>query len=453
MPLVRPFSLEALHRSLSDLGVADGDCLCVAFSGGLDSTVLLYALAQLRDRGAAFELRALHIDHQLHPNSRAWRAHCESAAASLATPIAAFAVEVRVSDQGVEAAARRARYDALREQVRPGEALLTAHHADDQLESVLMALVRGAGVAGLSGVRAEQAFGRGRLVRPLLGFTRSDLEVWARARGLAWLDDPSNQNTDLDRNFLRAHVAPLLRSRWPDAARASARSAAHLNEARAVLEALGRADLENVAQNVDPKVGEPARLDVERLLALEPARRRNVLRQWMRSRGAHAPSTRKLLAIERDLLTARVDRTPCVQWDDVVLRRHRGLLYLERRSPAAPSGSISWDARTVLELPGDSGLLTLRADPAGSIDARKLGGTLTVRFRVGGERLRPAGELHRRSLKKMLQAAGVPPWKRARVPLVYAGDRLAAVGDLWVADEFAARTSDAAARIVWEKRK
>jgi tRNA(Ile)-lysidine synthase len=443
MRLVQPFSLHALRRSLASLDVAEDASLCVAFSGGLDSTVLLHALTQLRQEGAAFRLRAVHVDHQIHESSRAWRAHCEAVAAALGAAFEAVSVDVHPQDDGLEAAARRARYDVLRERLAHGEALLTAHHADDQLESVLLALVRGAGVAGLSGVRPAQAFGRGRLLRPLLTFTRADLEGWARLQGLAWIEDPSNENLDLDRNFLRARVAPLLRERWSGAARGAARSAAHLEEARVVLEAAGRDDFERTA--VD------GRLDVERLLRLDAARRRNLLRTWMRMCGVKTPSTRKLLAIERDLLTAGADRTPCVSWDEVELRRHRGVLYLERRLAARPDADVSWDARQALQLPGDLGFLSLRADPAGPIDARKLGRELSVRFRAGGERLRPAGELHRRSLKKMLQAAGVPPWKRERLPLVYAGERLAAVGDLWVADEFAAQTTEHAARIVWER--
>jgi tRNA(Ile)-lysidine synthase len=443
MRLVQSFSLEALHRALMSLDVDEGARLCVAYSGGLDSTVLLHALSQLRPQGRPLHLRAVHVDHQLHASSHAWRSHCEAAAAALGAPFEAVTLSVRPGDEGLEAAARHARYDALRERLARGEVLLTAHHADDQLESVLMALVRGAGVAGLSGVRAAQPFGPGRLVRPLLAFTRADLEAWARSQHLAWIDDPSNENLELDRNFLRASVAPLLRARWPGAARAAARSAAHIDEARVLLEGMGRDDLARIA--VD------GRLDVEQLTTLAAARRRNVLRTWMRLNGVKAPSTRKLLAIERDLLTAGSDRTPCVSWDDVELRRHRGVLYLERRLQAAPQGDVPWDGQQALALPAGLGVLTLRADPEGPIDALKLGRDLSVRFRTGGERLRRSGELHRRSLKKMLQAAGVPPWRRERLPLVYAGEQLAAVGDLWVADEFAARARDHAARIVWEK--
>ena len=377
--------------------------------------------------------------------STAWRAHCDATAAQLGVAFTAVAVQVDASSgEGLEAAARRARYDALRGLLRPEEVLVTAHHADDQLETVLLALMRGAGLAGMSGTAARQSFGPGCLVRPLLAFARADLETWARREGLGWIEDPSNANTDLDRNFIRARVAPALAERWPAAARSAARSSRHLGEAAEALEALAQADLEGLI------VGE--QLDVAGLLALDPARRRNALRHWIRRRGARSPSTRKLAAIEQDLLTAGPDRTPLVDWDDVRLRRYRGRLYLDRR-PAehqAGGGSILWDARAPLELPAGLGRLELRQDPAGGISALLLAQTLVVRFRGGGETIRPLGDVHQRSLKKMLQAAGVPPWRRSRLPLIYSDDRLVAVGDLWIAGEFAASGGDAV-RIVWER--
>lgn len=439
-----PFSPDALWSALRALGVADGAALCVALSGGLDSTVLLHALARIAREQPHLKLRAVHVDHQLQTDSARWRAHCEAAAAALGAPLTSICVRIDAGEEGLEAAARRARYDALRALLAPGEALLTAHHADDQLETVLLALLRGAGVTGLSGVIADQPFGRGRLLRPLLGFTREALETWARAAGLVWVEDPSNENTALDRNFLRRRVAPLLRERWPAAARSATRSAAHLHEAGRLLAELAHADLARVAAEEC--------IDVAQLAALDPPRRRNALRCWIRERGARAPSTRRLLAVERELLTARADRTPCVQWDDVELRRYRGRLYLDRRRRGAqPLGAVAWQTSSTLELPAGLGRLRLHADQAGGLSAAKLAPTLTVRFRRGGEQLRIAGEPHRRRLKKMLQAAGVPPWRRDRLPLIYSGDRLVAVGDLWVADEFAARDGEHAVRIAWER--
>lgn len=440
------FSVEALSSQLRSLGIADDARLCLAFSGGLDSMVLLHSLARIRRERGRAGLRAIHIDHQLHSSSARWRTHCESVASELQVPFTAAVVHVDRALGGVEAAARKARYDALRERIQPGEVLLTAHHADDQLETLLLALVRGAGVRGLSGVVADQAFGPGRLIRPLLAFTRAELEAWARSERLTWIEDPSNENVDLDRSFLRSRVAPALRERWPAVAHSAARSAAHLAEAEALLRAVAEEDLSAL------RAGE--RMDAARLARLDRARRRNALRFWLRERGARAPSTRKLAAIEHDLLTAGEDRTPCVAWDDVELRRYRGLLYLERRRTPSVLRELTWRTAGEIELPSDLGRLRLLPDPTGPVAATKLAPTLAVRFRSGGEKLRAAGHAHHRTLKKMLQDAGVPPWRRDRLPLVYSENRLVAVGDLWVADEFAAHTDDDhRARIVWERKE
>lgn len=436
---MREFSPLTLLARLRSLGVAEHASLCVAFSGGLDSTVLLHALAQTR----AFELRAAHIDHQLQPRSAEWRGRCEAIAAQLGVPLVSSVVNVDPAGEGREAAARRVRYDAFRSLLRPGEILLTAHHADDQLETMLLSLMRGAGVRGLGGAAANQPFGAGRLVRPLLEFTRAHLASWAREQGLEWIDDPSNLDTRLDRNFLRTHIAPLLHERWPAAATSAARSAVHLQQADETLRALAEADLAPL------RAGDC--LDVVRLSALDPARRRNALRHWIRGRGARLPSMRKLAAIEHDMLAAAPDRIPCIGWDDVELRRYRGLLHLDRRLPDIDVEALSWTSSAVLELPGQLGSLALIRDAAGALSRQRLAPTLCVRFRDGGERIRPTGQVHRRSLKKMLQAADVPPWRRARLPLIYSDDRLAAVGDLWAAEEFAARDAEDAVRIVWTK--
>jgi tRNA(Ile)-lysidine synthase len=330
--------------------------------------------------------------------------------------------------------------------LRPGEIVLTAHHADDQLETILLALLRGAGLRGLGAMPAAQRFGAGWLARPLLGFTRRELEAWARAQGLDWISDPSNENVGFDRNYIRHRVLPALYERWPAAAVSAARSAAHLGEANRLLESLAGSDLVRVARGTC--------LDASSLRSLEPARLRNVLRHWIRQCGGTAPSTRKLAAIEHDLLEARDDRVPCVDWEGCEVRRYRGLLYCMRPQPhLAGTEVLPWRIGESIELPAQLGSLTLQNDPAGRIGAARLEGQpLSVRFRTGGEIVQPAGQAHHRKLKKLLQSAAILPWWRDRLPLVYCDDRLLAVGDLWTAEEFAPRGADVAARIVWHGR-
>lgn len=425
--------------------------VCVAFSGGLDSTVLLHAFARLAAQPGSYRVRAVHIDHGLHADSATWRDHCERVARALQIEFTSVRVAVTgIEELGLEAAAREARYGAFTQALRPGEYLLVAHHADDQLETMLIGLMRGAGVLGLAAMQAFEPFARGWLVRPLSEFTRAELEAWARSEGLSWLVDPSNENTALDRNFIRHRVVSALRERWPSAARTALRSSQHLQEAWRALEQLAALDAEQVLS------GEC--LAVARLAALDPERRRNLLRYWIRRRGARAPSTRKLAAIEHDMLAASADRVPCVAWDGWELRRHRGWLYCEPRLPALDTQQVlDWPRHESLDLPAGLGRLRivpgLQDGRSGRLSAAKLPAQLRVRFRVGGETLRPVGHAFHHKLKKLLQASAILPWWRERVPLVYSGRQLVAVGDLWIATEFAAHADEEQGlSIVWDER-
>jgi len=443
---MRQFSPAEL-QSFLDAHLPAGADLCVAYSGGLDSTVLLHAAARVAAGTSRYRVRAVHVDHRLHPQSAQWGEHCERTAAGLRIDLTQLVVDIpRHPGASLEAAAREARYQALSAGLRPGEVVLTAHHADDQLETVLLALMRGAGVRGLSAMPPVQPFGAGSLMRPLLEFTRRELEDWACAEALSWLSDPSNDNVGFDRNYIRHRVVPALHERWPAAAVSGTRSAAHLGEAGRLLDSLAHSDLARVARG--------ACLDVSELRALEPGRLRNVVRHWIRQCGGRAPSTRKLAAIEHDLLRSREDRVPCVDWEGCEVRRYRGLLYCMRpRPPFAGAEVLRWPSGEIVDLPARLGSLALRADPGGRIGAARVSGhVLSVRFRAGGEIVQPAGDAHHRKLKKLLQSAAILPWWRDRLPLVYCGDRLLAVGDLWTAEEFAPRGAEPAASIVWQGR-
>ncbi|GFE87873.1 tRNA lysidine(34) synthetase TilS [Steroidobacter agaridevorans] len=420
--------------------------VCVAFSGGLDSTVLLHSFARLAAEPNSYRVRAVHIDHGLHADSALWRDHCARQAQALQVEFTSMRVAVTGIDEvGLEAAARDARYAAFARELRPGEYLLVGHHADDQLETMLLALMRGAGVLGLGAMQVFEPFARGALLRPLWDFTRAELEMWARAEGLHWLTDPSNTNLALDRNFVRHRIVSALRERWPAAAQTALRSSQHLQEAWRALEQLAAIDAERA---IDGEC-----LSVEALRALNPERRRNLLRYWIRRRGARAPSTRKLAGIEHDMLAASMDRVPCVGWDGWEMRRHRGWLYCEQKLPALDTGqAIAWPAHAPLQLPAGLGSLRISPGEPGRLSAAKLPATLTVRFREGGETIQPVGHAIHHKLKKLLQASAVLPWWRERLPLVYAGKQLVAVGDLWIADEFAATDGEPAVSIVWEHR-
>jgi tRNA(Ile)-lysidine synthase len=401
---------------------------CVAFSGGADSTALLAALARLRRGGLS--VRAVHIDHQLRPDSARWSAHCRRRARELGIPLEVRRIVVpRARGSSPEAAARLARYAALAQALRPHEVLLTAHHQDDQLETVLLQLLRGAGVAGLAAMPASAPFACGLLVRPLLEIPRARLREWLRTRRLDWVEDDSNADEQLDRNYLRRRVLPALSARWPAASATVARSARHLADAQQLLDALGAADAASA------QVG--AALSAPVLRRLGPARRRNALRHWITAGGFPAPPARRLEEIAAAVLAARTDRHPFVGWSGVRVRRHAQLLRLEAAAatataPATPAQlSWRWQQQRQLAWPA-GGVLTLRADPRGPLDLEALTPVLSVRTRRGGERLRPAAGGPRRLLKRLLQEARVPLQERAQLPLLYCGDTLVAVGDRWL---------------------
>jgi tRNA(Ile)-lysidine synthase len=413
----------------------------VAFSGGLDSTVLLHAMTRLPAVGP---LRALHVDHGLAAESGAWARHCRAAAAALGVAYQERAVHVeRRGGAGIEAAARTARYGALGAMLEAGEVLLTAHHADDQLETVLLRLLRGAGVEGLAATHALAPFARGYLARPMLEFTRGEIRAQAERWRLTWLDDPSNADLRYDRNFLRAEVLPALRERWPAAGRSAVRLARQMQQTQAVLAAMAEHDL---------GAADPGRLSGARLRALPVERRRNLLRYAIRRSGLPMPSARQLEQLDAGLDVRRPDASTRVAWPGAEARVYRDHVYLG--VPLAPLGGAA-------ERAGRIGLGRPWAGAAGRVDfvpaadavglpERWLRDGLTLRFRRGGERLRPVGREHSRPLKKWLQEAGIVPWMRERIPLLYRDEELVAVGDLWLAD--AVRDAGAGAprwRVLW----
>ncbi len=423
--------------------------LCVAFSGGVDSTALLAALARLRPPPAA--LRAVHVDHGLHRQSVRWSRQCRALARQLGVPLTVVRVHVEHAPGGsLEEAARTARYRALAAGLKRGEVLLTAHHQDDQLETVLLQLLRGCGLAGLAAMAPSAPFATSALLRPLLGFSRAELAAWVGAEGLPVSEDLSNLDERFDRNYLRRQVLPAVRARWRGAAGAVARTARLAAEGQQLLEALARSDLEPASDG--------AALSVKALRRLSPARRRNALRLWIGAHGGPLPDARRLEQIAGPVLEARPDAQPQVLWGGTRLVRHADLLWLEPLAAVSgrvpPGAEVPWDVRTSMrcELPGGCGTLELMADAHGPLDLDALGTSLTVRWRSGGERLRlrPGGA--RRALKSLLQEARVPPAQRARLPLLYQGDRLLAAADLWLDESVRARRgARRRARLRWKK--
>jgi tRNA(Ile)-lysidine synthase len=415
----------------------------IALSGGLDSTVLAHALAETRAQHGK-RLLAIHIDHQLQAGASRWSEYCEELADRFGIEYLTRRVAVdTTSGSGVEAAAREARYAALAGHVADGDWLLSAHHRNDQAETLLLNLMRGSGPAGLAGIGAAAPFAAGWLVRPLIDVSRADLEAYAAARGLEWLDDPSNEDLRFDRNYLRHEVLPALERRWPGAVERIARSAELAGEAAAMLEELAAIDLQGLGNRA-------TRIDVEGLAKLPEARQRNLLRHAIRRAGLPLPGAARLTSVIDSVLHAKQDAQPLVAWPGGELRRYRGRLYL-----LPPLGEAAWppQGRALAAMPvalGEGmGSLTLVPGAPRGLSAATVGRGLCVRMRTGGEQIKPAGQAHTKKLKKLLQDEGVVPWMRDRLPLVFAGDELVAVADIWVA---AGATSEPGATVRWDGR-
>ena len=415
----------------------------VAFSGGLDSTVLLHALVASRESHGR-KLVAVYVDHGLQRQSAAWGEHCQAFAAAHDIEFVSRQVAVDPdSGQGLEAAARDARYATLRNLLEPGDWLLSAHHQDDQAETVLLNLMRSSGPAGLAGIQPCRRFAAGWLVRPLLDTPRGELQAYADATELEPITDPSNLDQQFDRNYLRHEVLPRFEARWPDAARRIRRSATLAGEAAALLADLAEVDAANLGDR-------PDRLSVSGLQSLGGPRQRNMLRHTVQRLGLPVPGAVHLEKIVTELVLAREDAQPLVAWPGARARRYRDQLYL---LPADDLEPPTADVITIrgerVALPGGLGMLVFEKGARHGLADAVVERGLTLRYRVGGEKFHPENHEHTKKLKKLLQEEGVVPWMRDQIPLVFAGEDLVAVGDLWFAAD---AVSEPGTAIRWQNR-
>ena len=437
------FNADVLLQRLRDLqGEGSAGRYLVGFSGGLDSSVLLHALVATREEHAT-PIVAVHVNHALHRDAAAWERQCRHTARELAVEYLGREVAV-VDDAGIglEAAAREARYRALKALMQDGDVLLSAHHEEDQAETLLLNLMRGSGPAGLAGIGARQYFGPGLLIRPLLGVSRRAIERYARESGLEWIDDPANADLRFDRNYLRQEILPRLRQRWPAVSARLSQTSELASEASGLLDELGRLDV--AAIQGGEAAGRPDRLSIPALQSLGVARQRNVLRFAIRACGLPRAPSSQLRQIQNQLLPARLDAQPLVRWQGAEARRYRHKLYLlpETNRQQRQPGDIPLlfdDGREVELGPGLGALRLERAfdHRGGALDPRIIRHGLQIRFRQGGERIRPCGHHVTRAVKKLLQEQGVLPWMRGNVPLLYSGETLVAVADLWIAADCA----------------
>lgn len=411
--------------------------LLVAYSGGRDSSVLLHVLANLPSVRAA-GLRAVHVNHGLHADADAWAAHCGRFCTALDVPLSVVKVAAdNVDGLGPEAAARKARYQAFTDTLHVDEWLLLAQHRNDQAETVLLKLLRGAGPEGLAGMRALRRFAQGQLWRPWLGVPRQMLRDYAAVHALDCIDDPANLDPHMARSFLRNEILPRLHEHWPQAETTLIHSAMLCRQAADYI----NADVDVTLQQLRPS--DPGSLDAAAWLALDAALRTPVLQRWLHQQGLRAPSTGQRQQLERQIAQAAPDRVPQVDWPGTEIRLWRKRLYAMPRREAPPDRwRTTWDGQR-LDLP-DGG--ALRLNPAGT----RFEPALEVRLREGGERLRPANHAHTRDLRDLLQLANLPPWLRPVCPLLYQQGELIAVADLFVSSAGETLFSRIGARPCWQ---
>lgn len=398
-------------------------CFVLAYSGGMDSSVLLHAM-----HGLGLPLRAVHVNHHLQPECGQWQRHCHAVCQACGVAFTALDAPVeKVPQQSLEESARTARYRHLLEQVGPQDALVSAHHQDDLAETLLLQLLRGAGPAGLAAMGTERMHEGRRHLRPLLGFSRAQLRDYAHHHALAWIEDPSNDSLQFDRNYLRLEVMPRLAQRWPGAAHTLSRAAGLQAEAMQCLQALADLDLQAAA------TGQDHILDIGPLQRLDAVRLKNALRGWIRAHGQQVPGKKMLEQIAQDLVYREEPDTAAMQrWADGEVRRYRNQLYL--LNPALrhdPGQVLRWSIDRPLVIRSLNRVLHHSDLQHFGVVVPRGVTELTVQFRTGGERFKPAGQKHHRSLKNLFQEGNIPPWERDRIPLLYHEDKLISVLGYW----------------------
>ncbi len=419
--------------------------LFIAYSGGIDSHVLLHLCAtQARWQG---KIVAIHVNHGLQASAEQWGEHCRHQAGLLGVEYLGLAVDAKAtSGESPEAAARNARYQALRKLLRADDYLLLAQHREDQMETVLLQLFRGAGVQGLAAMPVSAPFGSGHLLRPLLNTSKADILAYARRHQLDWVEDPSNLSSDFDRNFLRNEIVPLLKQRWPALDKTVTRSAQHCGEAFNLLQ---RWSINMLGDRFDAT---DRSLALEGLDRLSDAQNNLLFRHWFSLLGLKPPSEAQLQTIKQQFLYGRDDAVPQVRLQGRSFQKYRQRLFCLNPSQPLPL-PYEWPADlAVLEL--NNGYFLSR-HPAASGISQPLWhtGKITLKPRSGGEKIKLPGRNGRHDLKKLFQEAGIPPWERQSRPLIYLNDRLAAVAGLWVAEWAWRAAPDACYQLTWQSRE
>ncbi|WP_082458427.1 tRNA lysidine(34) synthetase TilS [Methyloglobulus morosus] len=416
----------------------------LAYSGGIDSHVLLHLCASIEHLKP--KITAVYVNHGLQAEAESWSEHCGQVCHDLGVNFLSLTVHAHAAPgESPEEAARNARYAALKPLLANGDLLLVAQHAEDQLETVLLQLFRGSGLKGLSGMPESVAFGKGRLIRPLLDISKAEIIEYAKTHRLEWIEDPSNQHNHFDRNFLRNDIIPKLKERWPAIEKTVSRSGKHCANAQDLLA--------NIADDWLATTLNPGNntLAISRLQSHPLLQQALIVRQWLNRLGLKMPSQDFIQRILEQVVAAKEGADPLLTTQGHCIRRYRGSLYCLKPSQRKSGGTLNWPAgESSLQLSDDVRYEAIESSVGISCEHWR-NSSITVNFRSGGETIELPGRKGHHSLRKLYQEAGIPPWERTITPLVYLNGKLAAVGEHWVSAEFYCDTKEPCLRIIRHK--
>jgi tRNA(Ile)-lysidine synthase len=400
-------------------------CL-IAYSGGLDSHVLLHALAHIaKENPTRFSLQAIHIHHGLQKEADAWADHCKNICSQLAVPLTVKRLNLTIPQgKSLEAVARDARYQCFENMLGKNEVLLTAHHQNDQAETLLIQLFRGSGVQGLAAMPPLKPFAKGHLFRPLLNVSRIDLENYAQHYQLQYINDPSNSDERFDRNFIRHSILPALSKRWAGITSTLSRVSRLQAENQQLLEEYLQADYKQTVKQSSQS------LDLDKLQTFSQARQKALIRYWLKQQNHLMPSAAKLEQIMDTVITAKPDANPCVSWENIDVRRFQQHLYaIPANRKATPKKTYQWDGKSDFVIPETNQVIRKQAIRKEVPDKfrpllQDKDKPFTIRFRQDGERVKLPRRTQTHSLKKLMQTLNIPPWEREYTPLIFLGDQL-----------------------------
>lgn len=431
-------------NTITSLIPANSNKVIIAYSGGIDSHVLLHLAALNKDLKA--KITAVYVHHGLQIEADGWADHCQQVAHNLGVEFKCLNVKVqKITAQSLEELARDARYQAFESLMKSNDVLLLAQHREDQMETVLLQLFRGAGVQGLSAMPLTIAFGKGQMCRPFLDVSKQEINEYAHAHQLSWIEDPSNQSDEFDRNFLRNQIVPQLKQKWPALDKTIARSARHCSNAQRLTEDLAKQLLNKVCDKADNT------LDINQLLELERVKQNLVIRKWFNVHNLRMPAEKILNTILDEVVNAEQSKNPEIRGVGYCIKRYRKKLYCltSKDSNKQPCEQL-WTKMEKQLILDNGSILAVSESLTGISQKVWDAAEVTIKFRQGAEKISLPGRAGRHTLKKLYQEKGVPPWQRNYIPLIYLDNNLAAIADLWISADYFSQ-SESCYQVDWLK--